>query len=72
MSLQIATTFAKNEGFKGAKFLGNWNGYEVYERLLGGDKVHYVGLPKVILVKGDKVRMSTVEEAFQFLDAFNE
>lgn len=71
MSLQIATTFAKNEGFKGAKFLGNWNGYEVYERLLEGNEIHYVGLPRVILVKGGQARLSTVEEAFQFLDEHN-
>ena len=44
----------------------DWNGYEVYE--LEFDKKCFVGLPLVILVKGEEVRLSTPEESFAYLD----
>ena len=44
----------------------DWNGYEVYE--LEFDKKSCVGLPLVILVKGEEVRLSTPDESLEYLD----
>jgi hypothetical protein len=44
----------------------DWNGYEVFE--LDFEKNSRVGLPWVILVKGEEVRLSTPSESFEYLD----
>ncbi len=44
----------------------SWNGYKVYIPVY--DEVVTVGLPYVILVKGDEVRLSTDKEAMEFLN----
>ena len=48
----------------------NWNGYEVYIPVYvnGG---YVVGLPLVVLVKDGDVRISTEEEAYEYLDHEN-
>ena len=43
-----------------------WKGYEVYEPVY--DAPVYIGLPLVILAKGDEVRISTDEESREYLD----
>ena len=43
-----------------------WKGYEVYEPVY--DAPVYIGLPLVILAKGDEVRIGTVEESREYLD----
>lgn len=47
----------------------DWNGYEVYIPVYGNGG--YVGLPLVVLVKDGDVRISTEEEAFEYLDHEN-
>lgn len=42
-----------------------WKGYEVYEPVYDDDVC--IGLPYVILVKDDKVRISTDDEALDYL-----
>ena len=42
-----------------------WKGYEVYEPVYEDDVC--IGLPYVILVKDDKVRISTDDEALDYL-----
>ena len=61
--------FAQNNGYKGAKYIGNWKEYKVYEPYIDNKKVSYTGLPLVILVnnKGE-IRMSTPDEAMAILD----
>ena len=44
----------------------DWNGFEVFE--LDFEKNTRVGLPLVILVKGEEVRLSTPYESFEYLD----
>lgn len=44
----------------------SWKGYEVYEPVY--DEPVYIGLPLVILAKGDEVRISTDEESLEYLD----
>ena len=44
---------------------GEWNGYEVYEPVYRENI--YIGLPLVVLVKDGKARVSTGEEALDYL-----
>lgn len=63
--------FAKENGYDGIQPLGKWRGYDAYEPTFDkatGEEPALVGPPLLILVKGDKVRMSTVEEAFAQMD----
>lgn len=60
--------FAQSNGYDGAIPLGKWRGYDAYEPTFEGadeDSVAHVGPPLMILAKGDEIRMSTVEEAFE-------
>lgn len=63
------TKFAQEHGYKGAKYIGNWKEYKVYEPYVSGNDVSFTGLPLVILVndKGE-IRMSTSDEAMATLD----
>lgn len=58
--------FAEKRGYTHVERVDDWNGYEVWEPYTeGGAKI---GLPFVILVKGERMRMSTQDEAFERLD----
>lgn len=63
------TKFAQEHGYKGAKYIGNWKEYKVYEPYFDENQVSYTGIPLVILVdnNGD-IRMSTSDEAMATLD----
>ena len=58
--------FAIKQGYKDIKKLENWNGYEIYEPIMGEDAI--IGIPLVIMVKGNNIRMSSIEEAFRYMD----
>ena len=59
---------AEEQGYGAIKLLKDWNGYKVYDLLIDtSGEIAYIGLPYVILVKGDEIRMSTAEEAFKIL-----
>ena len=60
--------FAKEQGYDNVKQLADWNGYEVYEPFLNAKALSIVGLPLLILVKENIIRMSTCEEAFEQMD----
>lgn len=60
--------FAREMGFDNISFLGEWKGYDVYEPIFEGDGVYCIGMPEVILVNEEKIRLSTNEEAFECLD----
>lgn len=55
-------TFAKENGYDGAVYLKEWNGYQCYEPTIN-DGISYMGLPLIILTKGNTIRLSTPEEA---------
>lgn len=59
--------FAKAQGYDDVLYIGKWRGYSAYEPVFAGGETHFVGPPLLVLVKGDAIRMSTVEEAFQQL-----
>lgn len=61
--------FAQEQGYKGAKYIGNWKEYKVYEPYMDDKQVSYIGLPLVILVNANgEIRMSTSDEAMATLD----
>lgn len=68
MDLKSVIAFAKKNGYETAEKLNNWNGYECYEPVMDSKKESAVGPPLLILVKGDKIRMSTPDEAYQQMD----
>lgn len=63
------TEFANKYGYNGAKYVGDWKEYKVYEPYMDEQQVSYIGLPMVILVndKGE-IRMSTSDEAMIIQD----
>lgn len=71
MSKDKIIAFAKEQGYDSIAPLGKWREYECYEPIFDGsteDEPAIVGPPLIILVKGDEIRMSTEEEAFQQMD----
>ena len=63
--------FAKAQGYDGIKPLGRWRGYDAYEPTFEGSgecSPTMIGPPLLILVDGNGVRMSTVDEAFAHID----
>lgn len=65
MKMETIISFAKQQGYDNAIYLGKWKGYDAYEPVFDGADVSFVGLPYIILAKGDTVRMSTSEEALE-------
>lgn len=62
--------FAKKDGYYiGAKYIGKWKEYKVYEPYTSNNEFSYTGLPLVILVnKENEIRWSTSDEAMAILD----
>ena len=63
--------FAKENGYRSLGKKDFWNGYDIYEPLFNYPRegaVYRTGPPLVILVEGNKIRMSTVKECFEYLD----
>ncbi len=68
MDSEKVLEFARAQGFSNISAATPWQGYEVYEPKVSLMNAHKAALPQMILVKGDKIRMSTPEEAFAYLD----
>lgn len=67
--------FAKKQGYDSIEPLGKWKEFDCYEPTINETSEKnpaIVGPPLIILVQGDKIRMSTVEEAFQQMDDMDE
>lgn len=71
--------FAKEQGYNGAKYIGEWKEYKVYEPYIDEKNTSYSGLPLVILVNDNgEIRMSTSDEAMatlndnSFIESFEE
>ena len=68
MKKKKIVAFAKENGYDGVVPLGRWKEYDAYEPTFDGTSeknLAFVGPPLMILVKGEEIRMSTVEEAFE-------
>lgn len=72
MMLEKIIKFAKDNGYATAKKLNPWNGYEVYEPIMNDGEISFIGPPLIILVKGEEIRMSTPEEAYQRIEDTSE
>lgn len=68
ITLSEIKKYAIKSGYENAEYLTEWNGYSVYEPFFNDEETHYIGLPRVILVKDGKIRLSNDEESFAFLD----
>ena len=60
--------FAKKHGYDNAIYSGEWNGFDVYEPVTNREDVAFTGVPFVILVQGDSIRMSTVDESYERIE----
>lgn len=63
--------FAKSQGYDGVAPLGKWRDYDAYEPVINDtneENPAIVGPPLIILVRGDEIRMSTEDEAYQQLE----
>jgi len=68
MKIEEIIAFAGKQGYDGVRSLGKWKEYDAYEPTYDHatkEEPAYVGLPLMILVKDDEIRMSTVEEALE-------
>jgi hypothetical protein len=54
--LKQAKKVAQASIYDDARYLGMWNGYEVYEPIFNDDEVHYTGFPQFILAKNNALR----------------
>lgn len=64
MTMDRINEFAVKQGFERAEYLKEWQDYSCYEPI-NDDEASCMGLPLLILVKGDEIRMSTTEEAMR-------
>lgn len=61
--------FALQQGYSDVIKEKPWRGYDVYLPVYGdGDSPACIGLPLIIPVKNGKIRLSTEDEAFAYLD----
>ncbi len=49
-----------------------WNGYEVYEPMYDGRIVYTTGISNFVFVKGDEVRLSTIDETIEYLGSLSD
>ena len=63
-----ALEFAKNNNYETVEYLGKYENYFVYEPVSDVDLVSYTGLPNVILVNEEEVRLSTYDETMALMD----
>ena len=64
--------FARKNGYDTVSPLGKWKGYDAYEPIMKGateEEPAFTGPPLMILVKGDEIRMSTPEEAYEQMES---
>jgi hypothetical protein len=71
MNQEDILKFAQKQGYDDIEYLEQWRGYDVYAPLFDTEETLFIGLPLVILVKDDMIRMSTGEESLERLDEMN-
>lgn len=61
--------FARMLGYMGAKRIGQWKSYDVYEPFMDPDLgIPVTGIPVFILSQGSELRTSAVDESFRIMD----
>jgi hypothetical protein len=68
MNIEQVKEFAKQQGYDDVLPIGKWKDFDAYEPVFDGEDASFIGVPLMVLVKGNSIRMSTVEEAFEQLD----
>lgn len=67
---EFVMNFAKDNGYDGAEFIEKWKEYDVYQPTFANvselDSPVVIGYPHMILVKGNRIRMSTLEETEEY------
>lgn len=58
----------KGAGYDNAKFIGLWNGFEVYQPIYSNSEIHYIGYPHRILLKENTIRWTSNREAIEILN----
>lgn len=56
MTLENIIKFAQKSIYDNAEYIGEWNGYAVYEPGFSDERPRFTGFPSFILVKGDSIR----------------
>ena len=74
MKQEDVIKFAKKNGYDRAEYDTKWRGYDVYLPIIDGkqDEIVCIGPPIIILVKGEKIRLSSPDEAFEYIDEMGE
>ena len=67
-SKKIARAYAKSVGYDGVEYLGTYQDKEVFNPTYDRDDTAFVGAPLVVFVENGEARMSTADEAFEYLD----
>lgn len=71
--LNKAIEMARASIYDTAAYLGEWNGYRVYEPDFNDNKEHCIGIPLFILEKDGKLRWTRDgAESFDIMDALYE
>lgn len=63
--------FARKKGFDGIRELVPWRGYACYEAVYGSPDemdVPTIGYPQIILAKGARIRMATLDETIKYME----
>lgn len=68
--LKRAVQMSKQSIYDGARFIGKWNGFDVYEPTFAGNEPRFIGFPQFILAKSGVVRWCTEDETRPIMNAF--
>ena len=74
MNRRKVLEFAKAQGYDDVRHIGKWRRFDTWEPFIkreGENEFPKIGLPFLILVKGDTIRMSTEDEAFLCIEEEN-
>lgn len=64
-NIKRAVQMAKQSIYDGARFIGQWNGFDVYEPTFADNEPRFIGFPQFILAKGKSMRWSDGESESQ-------
>ena len=67
---KLAEQLAQSSIYDGARCIGQWHGYTVYEPTFADDEPRCIGFPQFILVKSGDARWSTIDETRPLMNAF--
>jgi len=69
MNINDVIEYAKQCGYDSAKYDRTWNNYQVYQPIYNNSC--FTGVPYIILEQDGKCRMSTIQEAYDYLNYVN-